>query len=491
MYGLEQEDIQKINSVFKNHTAIEKAILYGSRAKGNYKPYSDIDLTLVGKSLTLSEQFSIETELDDLLLPYKIDLSIYHKIENQDLTDHIDRVGIVFYKYDELLGWKDQRLDEFANINPRESLTKGTIAKKVPMEAVQTFVKKIPEYVLEEYKGGVKFRNGDTLMARITPSLENGKTSFVDFLEEDEIGFGSTEFIVLRAKEGISDSNYLYYLSISPDLREIAIQSMTGSSGRQRVQTDVVKEYEFLFPPLNEQQAIAEVLSSLDAKIDLLHRQNKTLEALAETLFRQWFDDKEFDSTVKDLVNVQNGYAFKSKDFKDFGVNKVIKIKNISGNKVDISAADFISEEVASKTNEKFKISTGDILFAMTGAEIGKMGIVETNTQNLWLNQRVGLLNEKYKGAKYLAYLCLQSDFGQDYIEHAATGSAQPNISSTGIEACPFPKLTKNQIIEYSNTISPFYDKVIFNLGEIKTLEKTRDTLLPKLMSGEVRVKIN
>lgn len=98
MYGLEQKDIQKINTVFNKLTTIEKAILYGSRAKGNYKPYSDIDLTLIGKSLTLNEQFTIETELDDLLLPYKIDLSIYHKIENQDLIDHIDRIGKVFYE---------------------------------------------------------------------------------------------------------------------------------------------------------------------------------------------------------------------------------------------------------------------------------------------------------------------------------------------------------------------------------------------------------
>ncbi|WP_417359733.1 nucleotidyltransferase domain-containing protein [Galbibacter sp.] len=98
MYGLEQEDIQKINAVFNKRKAIEKAILYGSRAKGNYKSYSDIDLTLIGDNLTLNEQFTIETELDDLLLPYKIDLSIYHRIENQDLIDHIDRIGKVFYE---------------------------------------------------------------------------------------------------------------------------------------------------------------------------------------------------------------------------------------------------------------------------------------------------------------------------------------------------------------------------------------------------------
>jgi len=160
------------------------------------------------------------------------------------------------------------------------------------MEIIQPFTKRISSFEIKEFNGGVKFRNGDTLIARITPSLENGKTAFVDILEQDEVGFGSTEFIVLREKPGVSDRHFLYYLAISPELREVAIKSMTGSSGRQRVQTDVVLDHEFLLPPLPEQRAIAGVLSSLDDKIDLLHRQNQTLEALAETLFRQWFVER-------------------------------------------------------------------------------------------------------------------------------------------------------------------------------------------------------
>ena len=185
--------------------------------------------------------------------------------------------------------WKEISLEKVAEVNPTERLPKGTLAKKIAMEILQPFTKKIVSYTIEEYSGGTKFRNGDTIVARITPSLENGKTAFVDILDEDEIAFGSTEFIVLREKAGESDKQFLYYLSISPDFRDVAILSMTGSSGRQRVQTDVVKQHLFLLPPLPEQRAIASVLSSLDDKIDLLHRQNKTLEDMAGTLFRQWF----------------------------------------------------------------------------------------------------------------------------------------------------------------------------------------------------------
>lgn len=98
MYGLEQHIIEAIQSIFASHSSVEKAILYGSRAKGNYRNGSDIDLTLVGENLILSEQFTIETASENLLLPYKIDLSLYHKMDNPNLLDHIEKVRINFYE---------------------------------------------------------------------------------------------------------------------------------------------------------------------------------------------------------------------------------------------------------------------------------------------------------------------------------------------------------------------------------------------------------
>lgn len=94
--GLDKTDIEKIQEIFACHREVEKVILYGSRAKGNYKPASDINLTLVGKDLNLTIQQEIESELDDLLLPYKFDISIYHQISNKDLIGHIERVGKIF-----------------------------------------------------------------------------------------------------------------------------------------------------------------------------------------------------------------------------------------------------------------------------------------------------------------------------------------------------------------------------------------------------------
>jgi type I restriction enzyme S subunit len=96
-FGLSNNVIDKINSVFKKYPSIEKVILYGSRAKGNYKPASDIDLTIISSTQDLSFLFRIENEIDDLLLPYKVDLSFYSLLDNENLRDHINRVGVIFY----------------------------------------------------------------------------------------------------------------------------------------------------------------------------------------------------------------------------------------------------------------------------------------------------------------------------------------------------------------------------------------------------------
>lgn len=281
------------------------------------------------------------------------------------------------------------------------------------------------------------------------------------------------------------DAKFLYYFLSNLKLNEFA----EGSSHPLVTQTLLNSIDVIITDNEIEQKKIADVLRSLDDKLDLLNRQNQTLESMAEVLFKLWFVDKENDNTIEQLLYIQNGYAFKSKDFRESGEDGVIKIKNISGGMINIDTTDYIDSAIINNVSSKFKISSGDILIAMTGAEIGKVGIIPLTNHHLWLNQRVGLLVEKFKGAKYLAYFQLKSDFGQDYIENTATGSAQPNISGTGIEKCGFPKLEENQIIDYSHQIGELYNKVIFNLGQVRLLTKLRDTLLPKLMNNEINIE--
>lgn len=173
------------------------------------------------------------------------------------------------------------RLSDFTEINPYEKLPKGTIAKKISMEQLEPYKKFVSGYSLEAYSGGAKFRNGDTIMARITPCLENGKTAFVSTLDKNEVGFGSTEYIVFRAKDGISHPDFVYYLVISSLVREPAIKSMVGSSGRQRVQQTVIDELEVPNYSLAEQQHIVDILGSIDKKIENNEQEIRKINDLA------------------------------------------------------------------------------------------------------------------------------------------------------------------------------------------------------------------
>ncbi len=286
--------------------------------------------------------------------------------------------------------------------------------------------------------------------------------------------------------EKVADADFVYYLLVSM-YDTLRTYGLDGTAVPILNKSDF-ETIEILLPPLEEQRQIATILSSIDDKIELLHEQNKTLEELAQTLFINWFKDREFDSTIGDFISIQNGFAFKSKDFIDCGGNGVIKIKNISNGIVDIVNTEKISQETINEVNNKFKINSGDILFAMTGAEIGKMGIVPNTNKKLWLNQRVGMVKERFLGARFLAYIHLTSEFGYDYVINSATGSAQENISATDIENCPFVKLAGEEIASYSKQLNDFFEKIIFNLGEIQTLENMRDILIPKLLNGEIKV---
>ncbi len=399
--------------------------------------------------------------------------------------------------------WKECKPGEVAEINPFESLKKGAIAKKIPMEVLQPFTKKIPKYEIERYNGGVKFRNGDTLVARITPSLENGKTSFVDILEENEIGFGSTEFIVLREKNNESDKHFLYYLALSPEFREIAISSMTGSSGRQRVQNDVVFAHDFLLPPLPEQKAIATVLSSLDDKIDLLHRQNKTLEAMAEALFRQWFvlrqaqqpedaDEGWGEGTLGDLcVVITKGTTPTTlgHQFTETGVN-FVKAESIT------DTGDFIWEKFAKISAETHKylsrsiLQDGDILCSIAGT-IGRIAITTSDILPANTNKAIAILRANLdKCYPEFIYLFMKSSMFREVMDGKIVHAVQPNLSLGEIGNSSLRISPLFYLMEFKSTIQPLFRKKRENYIQIRTLEKLRDILLPKLMSGEVRVKI-
>ena len=145
----------------------------------------------------------------------------------------------------------------------------------------------------EYSSGGARFQDGDTLMARITPCLENRKIARYRSTNGSDDAYGSTEFIVIRGRAEVTDNRFAYYLTQSPAVRNYAINQMTGTSGRQRVPTSALDHIDVLIPPLSEQRRIAHILGTLDEKIEMNRRMNATLEEMARALFKSWFVDFE------------------------------------------------------------------------------------------------------------------------------------------------------------------------------------------------------
>lgn len=186
------------------------------------------------------------------------------------------------------------KLSDLVIFNPKRPLKKGESAAFVEMAALPENgrdINRVDEKIFTG--GGSKFANKDTLFARITPCLENGKTSLVSGLSDGEVAFGSTEFIVLAAKEPEYDSDYIYYLSRLGEFRSFARSRMEGTSGRQRVAWQSLADYEYDFPDKRLRKFAGDVLKKFDDKILLNHQINQTFEQMAQALFKSWFVDFE------------------------------------------------------------------------------------------------------------------------------------------------------------------------------------------------------
>ena len=281
---------------------------------------------------------------------------------------------------------------------------------------------------------------------------------------------------------------FLLYSYLSPSFQNIIVENTNPGSTVDRIALTELPDFKISVPELTEQQAIVKILQSIDDKIDLLHRQNATLEAMAEALFRQWFvveAKEEWEAVkIKSLVNIKSGYAFKSSSFISSGFYKLITIKAVQDGFLTLNGADSI-DDLPYNMPEYCKLAVGDILLSLTG-NVGRCCFVDQ--ENTLLNQRVALLVPNNPRDWAFTYILFRQQQMKASLEDLAKGSAQANLSpiETGDMEFMAPSAS---IFQHFQTTTPLLGKVIKNKLQIYTLEKLRDTLLPKLMSGEVRVK--
>jgi len=243
-------------------------------------------------------------------------------------------------------------------------------------------------------------------------------------------------------------------------------------------------------PPLPEQRAIASVLSSLDDKIDLLHRENKTLERMAEALFRQWFVEEASDDweevPLSDVCVILNGFAFKSKDYREEGI-RIIRTLNFMNGFIDLNDTVYIDYDYE-EDYDKYQLRDNDFLMVMVGANLGNFAIVTSDilpalqNQNMWNFRATNKVSQHY--LNYALINIIKDNIG------SASGSAREffqkkQFYSFNIKVPPLTILEK-----FDYLMNNFFLKMKNNRLQIQTLEKLRDILLPKLMSGEVRVTL-
>lgn len=405
--------------------------------------------------------------------------------------------------------WVMKKLKDIADFNPRESLAKGVVAKKVAMDKLQPFCRDIPGYELEPFSGGTKFRNGDTIMARITPCLENGKTAKVAVLDDGEVGFGSTEYIVFRAKDGI-DEDFIYYLVCSPFVREPAIKSMVGSSGRQRVQTDVVQNLEIMVPDYEEQKRISGILKSLDDKMVANTEVNKNLEEQAVVLFRSWFSafslspnsprvNSEFGEIPEDFAVVKVGSLpmlvtdyvangsfaslkanvnlYQEPNYAYFIRNTDLKSGSF-GVFVDQHSYEFLS---------KSTLFGGEIIISNVG-DVGSVFLCPKLDGRMTLGNNIIMLRPEDDHLRYYLYIWFKYLQGQALIQGIKGGSAQPKFNKTDFKNTSVLIPPKDMLSRFHETVAPMFETISQRQTETSRLADLRDTLLPQLMSGEIDV---
>ncbi len=415
-------------------------------------------------------------------------------------------------------------LSDVIELNPRLSLKKGSLAPFIEMAALPILGKHIPEIGERDSIGsGAKFQNGDTLVARITPCLENGKGGYVSGLPHGAIGQGSTEFIVFRAKHP-DDEQFAYYLSRLPEFRSFAERGMEGTSGRQRVTWQTLADFEIFPLSATQRRELGEILSALDDKIELNRQMNETLEAMARAVFVDWFVD--FGPTRRQMAGETDpvkimGNAFPAAKAQTLAplfpatlneaglpegwrlgrlddwasvVTKTTKPNEVDQNTHYIglehmprrSIALSQWETAAKVTSNKSAFERGQILFGKLRPYFHKVGIAPFDGICSTDIIVVDGLNPELRA--FVATIVSTDDF-VSYTNQSSSGTKMPRTSWKLMREYPLARADKELVFAFSQLIQPMHDKVLQSLIENQSLAEMRDLLLPKLMYGEISLK--
>lgn len=353
-------------------------------------------------------------------------------------------------------------------------------------------------------EGNIPIYGGNGILGYCSESNHSGETivigrvgAYCGSVYYDETPIWVSDNALSAKSKPNNNLKYLYFL-----LKQMNLNQFAGGSSHPLVTHTLLNSLNIeIINNEDEQKAIATVLSSLDDKIELLYRQNKNLEAMAETLFRQWFveeaEDDWKDAQLDTFIHVKHGYAFKGESITTEETNQILVTP---GNFKIGGGFKFGKMKFYKKSNfpKEYIFNPDDLIVTMTdlskgGDTLGYPALIPDHDQNeiLYLhNQRVGLVNLKKSNIKYFIYFLMKTDDYQWFILGGASGTSVTHTSPTSICSYLFRQPPIHKIEVFNEIAGKFISKIHKNNRQIKTLEKLRDNLLPKLMSGEVRVKL-
>jgi len=389
--------------------------------------------------------------------------------------------------------WKNVPFSELVEFPPKIYLEKNELYDNIPMDVVDGGIKYVQEINQRVYTGGgAKFANGDTIFARITPCLENGKIAKVKGLEK-EVGFGSTEFFVFRAKENISDPDFIYYLAKTDLVRQPAIKSMVGASGRQRADKGVVEQIKVPNIPLPTQRRIASILSAYD---DLIENNLKRIKLLEEKAALSYHGILKRETELKLLPLSQLATITSSKriflsDYVEQGIpfyrSKEIIAKS---NFESISKPLYITEARYSDIKEKFGVPiSGDLLITSVGT-IGFIHLVNDDDEDFYFKDGNLIWIRKLiqQNLKYFLFFKFRTPEFRKMLNSIAIGSSQKALTIETVKKLEIKIPNDESLIEFNQEIKVII-KFIYNLQKQNNkLREARDILMPKLMNGEIEV---
>lgn len=384
-------------------------------------------------------------------------------------------------------GWRNYIFSDFVAINPAIKLDSTREYSFVEMKDLDEKSKFVSPSAKRKPSSGSRFQNKDTLFARITPCLENGKICQVKNLDGN-VGIGSTEFLVFRGREGISDNEFIFYLSRHSEVRRYAEQNMLGTSGRQRVPREAFDNLELELPPLPIQKRIANILSVLDDKIELNRQTNTTLEAIAQAVFKAWFIDND-DVVNWDVVPLPEIINLNlTRTLKKSSIAPYLDMANMptQGHR----AIEWRDRPFGSGT----KFINGDTLLARITPclENGKTAFVDflKDGQVGWGSTEYIVFSPKPPlPPEYGYYLARTEEVRSHAIQNMIGTSGRQRASASCFDSFMISVPPAELAAQFGEVAQSLMAEIRANDEESRTLASIRDTLLPKLMSGELSVK--